>query len=284
MYKIGDTVGKLTLLGKKKENNRTYFYCSCTCGRRKWIRADSLKSVRSCGCLARGTQFGPRDIEGRKFGKLIVIGASDKRDSRGAVLYKCKCDCGNIIYVAGRQLRNGHTKSCGCTRKEKFAKHIEDIKHNLVNRRFGRLTVIREIGVDKHRNIIWECRCDCGNTVSVIARSLIAGNTMSCGCISKEKLEEESKKNCIDGTNTAIISSLLKDNKSNITKSGVKGVGWDKKSNKWRAYIMFKRKHYHLGYFANLDDAIEAREKAEQKTFGEFLEWHNKFKDNKKEI
>lgn len=29
-------------------------------------------------------------------------------------MWKCKCDCGSIIYVRSADLRNGHTKSCGC--------------------------------------------------------------------------------------------------------------------------------------------------------------------------
>ena len=29
-------------------------------------------------------------------------------------MWKCQCDCGNIITVRGADLWNGHTKSCGC--------------------------------------------------------------------------------------------------------------------------------------------------------------------------
>ena len=46
--------------------------------------------------------------------------------------------------------------------------------------------------------------------------------------------------------------------------SGQRGVSWDKRREKWRAYIMVDRKHLFLGYFTNLDDAIAARKAGEQ--------------------
>lgn len=35
------------------------------------------------------------DLTRRKFGRLVVIGRSDKRAKNGSVLWECKCDCGN---------------------------------------------------------------------------------------------------------------------------------------------------------------------------------------------
>lgn len=39
---------------KKKQNNKTYWLCICTCGTRKIVRASEIKRGRSksCGCLA----------------------------------------------------------------------------------------------------------------------------------------------------------------------------------------------------------------------------------------
>lgn len=34
------------------------------------------------------------------------------------VLWLCKCDCGNETTVSGKDLRSGHTKSCGCFQRE----------------------------------------------------------------------------------------------------------------------------------------------------------------------
>ena len=33
-------------------------------------------------------------------------------------MWKCECDCGNIVYVEKYKLATGHTLSCGCLRKE----------------------------------------------------------------------------------------------------------------------------------------------------------------------
>lgn len=38
------------------------------------------------------------------------------------VLWECKCDCGNIIKALGYNLKNGHTRSCGCLREYSFEK------------------------------------------------------------------------------------------------------------------------------------------------------------------
>lgn len=55
-------------------------------------------------------------------------------------------------------------------------------------------------------------------------------------------------------------------------KSGHKGVYWDINlvTPKWMAYIKINQKRYHLGYFTKYEDAVEAREKAEEKYFGEY--------------
>lgn len=55
---------------------------------------------------------------GKKFGKLTVIKRSERRNSCGVKLYKCLCDCGNITYVRGDRLKNGHTRSCGCINRK----------------------------------------------------------------------------------------------------------------------------------------------------------------------
>ena len=49
---------------------------------------------------------------------------------------------------------------------------------------------------------------------------------------------------------------------SAINSSGATGVSLRKKTNKWRAYITKNYKQIHIGFFDNLNDAIEAREKA----------------------
>ncbi|MCK4792503.1 MAG: HNH endonuclease [Desulfobacteraceae bacterium] len=47
--------------------------------------------------------------------------------------------------------------------------------------------------------------------------------------------------------------------------SGVCGVDWHKRDNKWRSKIMIDGKTLHLGYFTDKLDAITARKEAENK-------------------
>ena len=54
------------------------------------------------------------DLSGQKFGKLTVLGDTG---NRGAAMWTCQCECGNIVDVFGINLTGGRTKSCGCTKK-----------------------------------------------------------------------------------------------------------------------------------------------------------------------
>lgn len=57
---------------------------------------------------------------------------------------------------------------------------------DLTGRRFGRLTVVRAHGINKHGQAMWECLCDCGNTKITIGSGMKVGNVRSCGCLKKE--------------------------------------------------------------------------------------------------
>lgn len=63
---------------------------------------------------------------GRKFGRLVVIELNHRRPraNAGPLLYfKCRCDCGEVLVADGRQLRRGHTQSCGCLHRARVTKH-----------------------------------------------------------------------------------------------------------------------------------------------------------------
>jgi hypothetical protein len=65
-------------------------------------------------------------------------------------------------------------------------------KLNLLNKRFGRLLVIREISErDKYRFVLWECLCDCGNKTILRGNTLKFGLTKSCGCYFLEKAKDK---------------------------------------------------------------------------------------------
>lgn len=64
------------------------------------------------------------DLTKEIFGNLTIFERISNFEGRKRTYYKCKCICKNIIYVEGSKLLNGHTKSCGCLRKNIMKEQI----------------------------------------------------------------------------------------------------------------------------------------------------------------
>ena len=92
------------------------------------------------------------------------------------------------------------------------------------------------------------------------------------------------KKKCVDHIDNNIQNNNLinlrwatksqnSQNRSMSTRntSGVKGVSWNKNTNKWRADICINGKSIHLGSFLNKDDAINIRVQRAKDEFGQYL-------------
>lgn len=56
---------------------------------------------------------------------------------------------------------------------------------DIAGQKFNRLMAIRPVE-SKHGEIVWECKCDCGNTVRIASYDLRRGHTKSCGCLKAE--------------------------------------------------------------------------------------------------
>lgn len=123
MPKILDLTGKrfnmltaIEIVGKSKGGSNIWKF-QCDCGNYAELPAckvTSNTSTKSCGCLLKKPKI---DMVGKKFGRLTVLeyaGVAGRRRT----MWKCQCDCGNIVKVEGTHLRDGHTKSCGCLNKE----------------------------------------------------------------------------------------------------------------------------------------------------------------------
>ena len=60
---------------------------------------------------------------------------------------------------------------------------------NLVGKRFDMLEVIEFVERTPHRQNIWKCKCDCGNTIDRYEQSLKdKDHYHSCGCYSKKMI------------------------------------------------------------------------------------------------
>lgn len=60
---------------------------------------------------------------------------------------------------------------------------------DLTGERFGALTIIKR-APNKHGVIVWECKCDCGNTCEQYGSNLKKGWGRSCGCLARDKAIE----------------------------------------------------------------------------------------------
>lgn len=156
--------------------------------------------TKSCGCFAKEkldtfNANNTKDETGNKYDRLTVLSRNldPKFSCDGRAMWNCQCECGNITVVSGKNLRQGHTRSCGCLSEENKMKLGERGKNNggkqfkdMTGLIFGKLTVISRAENTSTGQAKWNCRCECGNQIVVIGSSLRNGNTTSCGCINSK--------------------------------------------------------------------------------------------------
>ncbi len=137
----GMKFNRLTVIesaGKSKDR-QLLWECQCDCGNIVIVAGTCLRteSVKSCGCLKRDNgKIFFKDITGMRSGKLVAIHPTSKRSS-GKVVWECRCDCGNIVYIQSTHIINGHSKSCGCYSSEKTTSM--NTTHGLTNSRLYRI-------------------------------------------------------------------------------------------------------------------------------------------------
>ena len=130
--------------------------------------------------------------------------------------------------------------------------------HDLSNMSFGYLTALEPTGERSRKDVLWLCRCKCGNECKVPATSLVSGNTLSCGCLKAEHIKAVNK--FIDHTSLRMVMDGRVE--SDRSLSGYTGVV--PKRGQWVAQIKYKGKNYHLGSYSKLEDAVKARLAAKQ--------------------
>lgn len=123
---------------------------------------------------------------------------------------------------------------------------------------FGFITAIEPTDKRHRKDVIWRCRCRCGTELELPATRLILNNTLSCGCIMKEKIKRANK--YFGGTS---LEKSLKDPVTS-TRSMSGYVGVTRKRDKWQAYITYKRQHISLGVYEKLEDAVKARARGKE--------------------
>lgn len=166
-------------------------------------------------------------------------------------------------------MTSGKKTHCGCKTKSNII--------DLTDKTFGRLTVVKYVGLDKYNNALWLCRCECKNEIVVKGINLRNSRTRSCGCLKLEMnaadMPDKRKKDLVEGTSLGKIkSNIIPQNNT----SGYRGVSRHSKLDKWVANISFNGKRIYLGLFDDTDDAIKARKKAEEIYFKPIIEKYKK--------
>ena len=124
--------------------------------------------------------------ENTKFGRLTAI----KPDGSEKTI--CKCECGTIKSIYNFHLLSGDTKSCGCLARELSSKRN---RRDLTGQVFGEITVIKDDGTrNSSGNIMWLCKCSCGEIYHVRGSHLTNGSVKRCSkCKGKNQIKDLTK-------------------------------------------------------------------------------------------
>lgn len=121
----GQRFGLLTAImpTQLRKDETIVWHCQCACGQMTLASTKNLKNGRAthCGCLTRSKQS-TAIVAGERYGKLTTLRPDGLRNG---MYWICQCDCGTICSIRLSNLKSGHTKSCGCLRKEEHRTLVE---------------------------------------------------------------------------------------------------------------------------------------------------------------
>lgn len=226
----------------------------------------------------------------------VIEQAEDYVNNKGehTARWLCECNCSqkNKIIVIGRDLKRGHTKSCGCLHIErtiestkkynKYKLNLEDA-HGLYGVGYcsntGREFYFDMDDYDKIKDYCWHEKKQHHGYSSPATKQNIRIHYLISG-----KYSDHSDRNPFNNRKYNLRAATAQENARNISlssnnTSGFTGVSTDKRYNKWRAYINVNGKQISLGAFENKEDAVRARLEAEEKYFGEFSPQRNLFEE-----
>lgn len=266
----GSRIGRWIVVEKSADAK---WKCRCDCGSERLISDRGLRygGSLSCGCLRRdmSSRKNTRDLTGQRFGNLTVVEKSGEQPYAGRSRWKCRCECGKYVTVPGNLLTMGKKTGCGCENTKKYP-HAD-----ITGRKFARLTALYPVpGRTSQGGMIWRCRCECGNETDVSYNNLVHAGMKSCGCLRREHdMQLAELLPHVDGT--SIFHLRSKKTPANNT-TGVRGVY--RINGKFTAKIVFQKKQYILGTFEQLEDAANARRKAEAMLHDGVVDFYERWK------
>ena len=221
----------------------------------------------------------------------VIKRAEDGTNANGYPLVRwlCECSCENHtqLIVGSYHLRSGHTKSCGCIKKEKI------IQQGHLNKKYNSYDLSGEYGIgytnkgepfyfdledfDKIKDYCWHSE-EKGYVVTdthaesrrvIKMHRLIIGANLFSQHVDHINHQTNDNRKC----NLRICTSS--ENNWNVekridNKSGCPGVCWHARDLCWEVHIQVHKKPIYIGRFNNYDDAVAARKQAEEKYFGNY--------------
>ncbi len=85
---------------------------------RRWL-IEHTSLITATSCVEKAVDRPITDLTGRKFGKWIVLPRTDFDSNDRHCKWLVQCECGRLRLVAGEDLLNGRSSSCGCTSSHK---------------------------------------------------------------------------------------------------------------------------------------------------------------------
>ena len=119
----GRTFGDLKVLGrsnKRQPGRGVWWWCKCKCGNICEVTATAMVTGKRthCGCRKDLKRYAHADITNRTFGRLTALYPTEQRDSRGSVIWHCRCACGQELDIPYNWLMYDNIVSCGCQKRE----------------------------------------------------------------------------------------------------------------------------------------------------------------------
>ena len=97
-------------------------------------------------------------------------------------------------------------------------------KLELAGQESGRLLALYECGRAKDGEVLWKCRCECGNECVVRSGALSSQRIQSCGCLKRDRTRERSTIHGLTAKHKRLYNSILRHFKSiSEGRSGYQG-------------------------------------------------------------
>lgn len=231
--------------------------------------------------------------------RLTVIRQADDyiaTNGRHQARYLCRCNCGSDkdVIASPSDIKRGEVKSCGCFQKDKLRRDHK--KYNVYD-------LSNEYGVgycsntnsefyfdledyDKIKDYCWREVVDKHSGY----RELKSHDAVTDRDVRMHQLfglsnYDHIDRNPLNNRRNNLRKATIQDNNRNRglfknNTSGVMGVNWENKRDRWRARIYIDKHRLELGFFVNKEDAIRVRLLAEKEYYGVFAPQRHLFKEH----